>query len=118
MSRAWLGALTVSMIASAASGRNAIFFGRIRLSTLRPRFLLLTVGRLRRHGRFTSSRARRLGIVVRAMVLAGAFRFFGRGAAPGAIQRPSNNSRRARLDCREEGDSKNASRLWLPMAKQ
>src|SRR5882724_8679334 len=77
-------------------------FRTYKLVHVATSLLLLTVGRLRRHGRFTSSRARRLGIVVRAMVLAGAFRFFGRGAAPGAIQRPSNNSRRARLDCREE----------------
>src|SRR5436190_180187 len=43
-------------------------------------------------------------------------------AAPGAIQRPSNKlaARASRLPrgASGGGDSKNASRLWLPMAKQ
>jgi len=44
------------------------------------------------------------GMVVRSArwCWPGLFVSCGRGAAPGAIQHPSNNSRRARLDCREE----------------
>src|SRR5256885_14855300 len=50
MARAWLGALTASTIARAATAANAIFFAPLSVFTVIPHFLLPLVRRVRGHG--------------------------------------------------------------------